>query len=70
MYRTEAYSSSKSIPSLWSRYAVILSDLVVAPGNSDALCERCEAALLKANLKPDGIKANFLVPFAIAAKAA
>jgi replicative superfamily II helicase len=48
----------------------ILSDLVVAPGNADALSERCEAALLKANLKPDGIKANFLVPFAMATKAA
>jgi hypothetical protein len=27
------------------------------------LRERCEAALQEANLKPDGIKANFLVPF-------
>jgi hypothetical protein len=48
----------------------VLSDLVVSPGNADALRERCEAALQKANLKPDGIKANFLVPFAMAAKAA
>ena len=48
----------------------VLSDLVVSPGNAEALRERCEAALQKANLKPDGIKANFLVPFAMAAKAA
>jgi hypothetical protein len=48
----------------------VLSDLVVSPGNADTLRERCEAALQKANLKPDGIKANFLVPFAMAAKAA
>jgi hypothetical protein len=34
------------------------------------LRERCEAALQAANLTPDGIKANFLVPFATAAKAA
>ena len=27
------------------------------------LRERCEAALVKARLKPDGIKANFLKPF-------
>jgi len=47
----------------------VLSDLVVSPGNADTLRERCEAALQKANLKPDGIKANFLVPFAMAAKA-
>jgi replicative superfamily II helicase len=48
----------------------VLSDLVVSPGNVDALRERCEAALQKANLKPDGIKASFLVPFEMAAKAA
>ncbi len=47
----------------------VLSDLVVSPGNADALRECCEDALEKANLKPDGIKANFLVPFAMAAKA-
>jgi replicative superfamily II helicase len=48
----------------------VLSDLVVSPGNADALRECCEAALQKANLSPDGIKAKFLVPFAMAAKAA
>ena len=47
----------------------VLSDLVVSPGNADALREHCEAALQKANLKPDSIKANFLVTFATAAKA-
>ena len=46
----------------------VLGDLVVAPGNAEVLRERCEAALLKANLKPDGIRSNFLVPFAVAAK--
>jgi replicative superfamily II helicase len=48
----------------------VLSDLVVSPGKPDALRERCEAALQKANLKPDGIKKTFLVSFAKAAKAA
>jgi len=48
----------------------VLSDLVVSPGKLDALLERCEAALQKANIKPDGIKAAFLVSFAKAAKAA
>ncbi len=48
----------------------VLSELVVSPGTADALCERCEAALLKANLKPEGIRAKFLVPFAKAAKGA
>lgn len=48
----------------------VLGDLVVSQGKSDALRERCEAALQKANLKPDGIKKSFLVSFAKAAKAA
>jgi replicative superfamily II helicase len=48
----------------------VLSDLVVSPGNADALRERCESALQNSNLKPDGIKADFLVSFAMAAKAA
>jgi replicative superfamily II helicase len=48
----------------------VLRDLVVSPGNDDALRERCEAALRNSNLKPDAIKADFLVPFAMAAKAA
>jgi replicative superfamily II helicase len=48
----------------------MLGDLVVSPGKEEALRERCEAALIKANLKPDGIKKTFLVPFAKAAKAA
>ena len=37
----------------------VLSDLVVSPGKPDALRERCEAALQKSNLKPDGIKKTF-----------
>jgi replicative superfamily II helicase len=48
----------------------VLTDLAVSPGSADALRERCEAALQKANLKPEGIKATFLVPFAMAAKSA
>jgi hypothetical protein len=29
---------------------------VASPGKEEALRERCEAALVKANLKPEGIK--------------
>ena len=47
----------------------MLGDLVVSPGKEEALRERCEAALVKASLKPDGIKKTFLVPFAKAVKA-
>jgi hypothetical protein len=47
----------------------MLGELVMSPGKEDALRERCEAALVKANLKPDGIKKTFLVPFAKAVKA-
>lgn len=46
----------------------VLLDLVSSSGKSDALRERCEAALLKAHLKPDGIKANSLKPFGKKAK--
>ena len=46
----------------------VLLELVSSPGKSDALRERCEAALLKARLKPDGIKANFLKLFGKKAK--
>ncbi len=46
----------------------VLSELVVSPGNDGTLRERCEAALIKANLKPDGIKKTFLVPFSKATK--
>lgn len=48
----------------------VLSDLVVSPGELDALRERCEGALEKVSLKPGGIKAAFLVSFAKAEKAA
>ncbi|HQT86483.1 MULTISPECIES: hypothetical protein [unclassified Acidiphilium] len=41
----------------------ILLELVSSPGRSDALRERCETALVKARLKPDGIKTHFLKPF-------
>jgi replicative superfamily II helicase len=47
----------------------MLGQLVVSPGKEEALRERCEAALVKANLNPDGIKKTFLVPFAKASKA-
>jgi replicative superfamily II helicase len=46
----------------------LLEELVVSPGEEDALRERCEAALVKANLKPVGIRKIFLVPFAKEAK--
>jgi replicative superfamily II helicase len=48
----------------------VLSELVVSAGNADALRDRCEAALVKANLKPEGIKQAYLVAFEKAAKAA
>ncbi|MBR7621427.1 DEAD/DEAH box helicase [Phenylobacterium sp. 20VBR1] len=41
----------------------VLKDLVASPGKADALRERCEAALQKANLTPDGIRKLFLVTF-------
>ena len=41
----------------------VLSELSECPGNADALRDRCEALLRAANLKPDSIKATFLVPF-------
>ena len=46
----------------------VLEELVTSPGKEDTLRERCEAALVNANLKPDGIRKAFLVPFAQAAK--
>lgn len=45
----------------------VLSDLVASPGKADALRERCEAALQKAKLTPDGIKTTYLVTFEKAA---
>jgi hypothetical protein len=48
----------------------VLSDLVISPGKPDALRERCETALQKANLTPDGLKKTFLVSFAKGVKAA
>lgn len=41
----------------------LLTDMTAAPGDEAALRERCEELLVKANLKPDGIKSSFLKPF-------
>lgn len=46
----------------------VLTELVDSPGDSAALQERCEAALTKAHLKPDALKAAFLMPFAVLVK--
>jgi replicative superfamily II helicase len=46
----------------------VLEELVVSAGKEDILRERCEAALSKANLRPDGIRKTFLVTFAKLAK--
>ena len=46
----------------------VLEELVVCPGKEEALRERCEAALVKANLKPDGLRKAFLVSFSQATK--
>jgi hypothetical protein len=47
----------------------ILIELVSTPGKPDVLRDRCEAALVKAHLKPDSIKTSFLKPFGKKAKA-
>ena len=47
----------------------VLQELVVCPGKQDALRERCEVALVKANLKPEGLRKTFLIPFVKATKA-
>jgi hypothetical protein len=36
---------------------------VGATGGPEALREQCEAALVKAKLKPDAIRATFMKPF-------
>ena len=41
----------------------VLVELVGAPGGSEALGERCEAALVKAKLKPAMIRDTFMKPF-------
>jgi replicative superfamily II helicase len=41
----------------------VLVELVGAAGGPDALRERCETALIKAQLKPDMIRDTFLKPF-------
>jgi hypothetical protein len=42
--------------------------MVVSSGTPEALRECCEGALQNANLKPDGLKKTFLVPFENAVK--
>jgi len=54
----------KEIANLVGALRALLSELVVSPGKPDALRERCESALQKANLKPGGIRSAYLVSFA------
>jgi replicative superfamily II helicase len=42
---------------------VVLQELIASPGGADALRERCEVALQKANLKPEAIRQTFMKPF-------
>ena len=58
------------ITKLVSALRGVLSDLVVSTGTPDTLRERCEGALQKANLKPDGMKKTFLVTFGATPRAA
>jgi replicative superfamily II helicase len=55
------------ITKLVSALRALLSELVVSPGTPDILREQCEEGLVKAGLKPDGIKASFLTAFGKAA---
>jgi hypothetical protein len=41
----------------------VLVDLVGASGGPDVLREQCEAALVKAKLKPQMIRDSFMKPF-------
>jgi replicative superfamily II helicase len=41
----------------------MLTEMTAAPGDEAALCEKCEELLVKAKLKPEGIKTAFLKPF-------
>jgi replicative superfamily II helicase len=41
----------------------VLSELVESPGNTEVLHDRCETLLRWAKLKPESIKATFLIPF-------
>jgi replicative superfamily II helicase len=41
----------------------VLRELIACPGGADALRERCEVALQKANLKPGAIRQTFMKPF-------
>jgi hypothetical protein len=58
------------ITNLVSALRGVLLDLVSNPGDSDTLREWCEAALVRAHLKPDGIKTHFLKPFSKKTKGA
>jgi hypothetical protein len=40
----------------------MLADMTVAPGDEAALREKCEELLVKAKLKPEGIKSALLKP--------
>jgi replicative superfamily II helicase len=46
----------------------VLLELISSPGEADTLRERCETALTKAHLKPDGTKVTFLTAFGKKAK--
>lgn len=41
----------------------VIVELVGAVGGSAALCEQCEAALVKAKLKPAALRDTFMKPF-------
>jgi replicative superfamily II helicase len=56
------------ITKLVSALRGVLLELISSPGGADTLRERCETALTKAHLKPDGIKATFLTAFGKKAK--
>jgi replicative superfamily II helicase len=56
------------ITTLVSALRGVLLELISSPGRADTLRERCETALTKAHLKPDGIKATFLTAFGKKAK--
>jgi len=51
------------ITKLVSALRQVLAELIERPGDADMLRDWCEAALRKAQLKPDQIKTTFLVPF-------
>lgn len=46
----------------------VLTELIGSAGDTAVLQERCEAALVRAHLKPDALKAAFLMPFSVLVK--